>query len=179
MMLTESINQDHMSQETIAVGQPRQTDVAGVQEGWMPSGPPQASGAWLAAGLHNRRVVAIHRHHRHLLAAWPSATAFRQVRAIGSLRKLWRGMLAVWGRRPLPEPDRYAPWAKVSPSSAHEHSTPPYRPAVCGVPGPGRRYVEGGQAYVLEVPGSVYSQAPPISHADGADQQDCDLRTAM
>jgi hypothetical protein len=179
MMLTESINPDHVCQATIAVGQPRQTKVAEVQEQWMPSGPPQASGARFAADLHNRRAFAIHINHRRLHAAGPSATASRQVSAIGSLPELRRGMLAVWGPRALPGPDRHAPSAKICPNGAHERSTPRSRPAICVVPGPGRRNVEGGQAYVLEVPGSAHPQAPPISHADGAAQQDRDSQTAM
>jgi hypothetical protein len=179
MMLTESINQDHVCQATIAVGKPRQNKVAEVQEQWMPSEPPQASGAWLVAHLHNRRAFAIHINHRRLHAAWPSATASMQVSAIGSLPELRRGMLAIWGRRALPGPDRHAPSAKVCPNGAQDRIAPRHRPAICAVPGPGRRNVEGGQAHVLEVPGSAHSQAPPISHADGAAQQDRDSRTAM
>src|SRR5919109_2171773 len=63
MMLTESINQDHVCQRAITVGQPRQTNVAGVQERWVPSEPPQASGAGLAADLHYRRAFASHSKH--------------------------------------------------------------------------------------------------------------------
>ena len=178
-MLTESINQDHLCQATIAVGKPQQTKVAGVQERWMPYEPPQASGVRLAADLHNRRAFAIHINHRHPHAAWLSATPARQVSATCSLRGLWRGMLAVWGPRALPGPERHAPWAKVRRHCAQERITPRYRPAICGVPGAGRRHVEGGQAHVLEVPGPAHSQAPPISHADGAAQQGRDSRTAM
>jgi hypothetical protein len=178
-MLTESINPDHMCQATIAVGHPRPSKVARVQERWMPSGPPQATGARFAADLHNRQAVAMHRHHRHLHAAWPGATASMQVDAIGSLPGLRRGMLAVWGLRALPGPDRHAPRANVRRNDAQDRIAPRYRPAICGVPGPGRRNVEGGQAHVLEVPGPAHSQAPPMSHADGAAQQDRDSRTAM
>jgi hypothetical protein len=178
-MLTESINPDHVCQATMAVGHPRPSQVARVQERWMPSGPPQATGVRFAADLHNRRAVAMHRHHRHLHAAWPGATASMQVGAIGSLPGLRRGMLAVWGPRALPGPDRHAPRAKVRRNDAQDRIAPRYRPAICGVPGPGRRNVEGGQAHVLEVPGPAHSQAPPMSHADGAAQQDRDSRTAM
>jgi len=178
-MLTESINPDHVCQATMAVGHPRPSQVARVQERWMPSGPPQATGVRFAADLHNRRAVAMHRHHRHLHAAWPGATASMQVGAIGSLPGLRRGTLAVWGSRALPGPDRHAPRANVRRNDAQDRSTPRYRPAICGVPGPGRCNGEGGQAHVLEVPGPAHSQAPPMSHADGAAQQDRDSRTAM
>jgi hypothetical protein len=179
MMLTESINQDHVCQATMVVGKPRQTKVAGVQEKWMPSGPPQASGALLAADLHNRRAVAIHINHRRLHAAWPSATASIQVSAICSLPELRRGMLAVWGPRALPGPDRQAPTAKVRRNCAQDRIAPRYTIAICGVPEAGCRNVEGGQAHVLEVSGSAHPQAPPMSHADGAAQQDRASRTAM
>jgi hypothetical protein len=179
MMLTESINQGHVCQATIAVGQPRQTNVAGVQGQWMPSGPPQASGTRLAADLHDRRAVAIHNNHRHLHAAWPNATTPGRVSAAGNLPELRRGMLAVWGPRARPGPGRHASWAKLRRNDPQQRIAPPYRPAICGVPGPGRRNIKGGQAYVLEVPGSAHSQAPPISHAGGAAQQDRDSRTAI
>lgn len=178
-MLTESIDPDPVGQATIAGGHPRPSKVAWVQERWMPSGPPQATGARFAADLHNRRVVAIHHNHRYLHTDWPGATASMQVGAIGSLPGLRRGMLAVWGPHALPGPDRPAPRANVRRNDAQDRSAPRYRPAICGVPGPGRRNVEGGQAHVLEVPGPAHSQAPPISHADGAAQQDRDSRTVM
>ena len=170
MMLIEAINPNHGCQATIAVGHPRPSKVARVQERWMPSEPPQASGARLAADLHNRRAFASHSKPRHLHAAWPSATASRQVSAIGSLPELRRGRLAVWGPRALPGPDCHAPSVKVCPNGVQDRIAPRHRPAICGVPGPGRRNVEGGQAHVLEVPGSAHPQAPPISHADGASQ---------
>jgi hypothetical protein len=179
IMLTESINQDHVCQALIAVGKPQQTTVAGVQERWMPYERPQTSCARLAAGLRNRRVSAVHSNRGHLHAAWPSATTSGQVGAMCSLPELRRGMRAVWGPRARPGPDRHAPWAKVRRNGVQERITPRFRPAICGVPGAGRRHVEGGQAHVLEVPGSAHSQAPPLSHADGAARQDRDSRTAM
>jgi hypothetical protein len=109
-MPTESINQDHVCQATIAVGKPQQTKVAGVQERGMPYEPPQTSCAWLAANLHNRRAFAIHINHGHPRAAWLTATTSRQVGATCSLRRLCRGMLAVWGPCALPGPERQAPW---------------------------------------------------------------------
>jgi hypothetical protein len=179
MMPTESINQDHVCQATIAVGKPQQTKVAGVQERGMPYEPPQTSCARLAANLHNRRAFAIHINHGHPHAAWLTATTSRQVSATCSLRRLWRGMLAVWGPCALPGSERQAPWEKVRRNYAQDRITPRYRPAICGVPRAGGRNVEGGQAHVLGVPGSAHSQAPPISQADGATHQDRDSRTAV
>jgi hypothetical protein len=179
MMLTESINQCHVCQATIAVREPRQTNVAGVQGQWTPSGPPQASGTRLAADLHNRRAFAIHNNHRHPHATWPNATTSGRVSVAGNLPERRRGMLAVWGPRARPGPGRHASWAKVRRNDAQQRIAPRCRPAICGVPGPGRRNIKGGQAHVLEVPGSAHSQAPPISRTGGAAQQDRDSRTAM
>jgi hypothetical protein len=178
-MLTESINQDPVCQATIAVGKPQQMKVAGVQKRWMPYEPPQASCTRLAVDLYNQQAVANHINHRHPHAAWLSATPWRQVSATYRLRGLRRDMLAVWGPHALPGLERHALWAKVRRTCAQERITPRYRSVTWGVPGAGRRQVEGGQAHVLEVPGSAHSQAPPISHADGAAHQDHDSRTSM
>lgn len=179
MMRTESMNQGHACQATIAARKPRRTQGAGVQEGCMPSEPPQASGAQFAANLHNRRAFAIHINRRHLPATWPSATTSRRGIAICSLSELRRAILAVLGPRALPGPDHHTPWAQVRPSGAQRSITPRHRPAIDGVPGAGRHDVEGGQAYVLAVPGSAHSQAPPMARTDGAARQDHDARTAM
>ena len=178
-MQTESGNQGRACQATIAARKPRRTKVAGVQEGCMPSEPPQAPRARFAANLHNRRAFATRINKRHLHVTRPSAMTSRPVIAMCSLSELWRGILAVLGPRVLLGPDRHTPWTQVRPNSAQRRITPRHRPAINGVPGARRPYFEGGQTRVLAVSGSAHSQAPPMAHTDGAAGQDHDARTAM
>jgi len=178
-MLIESMNRGYACQVTVAARTPRRTNVARVQGGCMPSEPPQASCARFAANLHTRRVFAIHTGRRHLHATWPSATTARQALAIWSLSERRRGILAASGTRALPRPDRHTPWAKARPKGAQRGVTQRHRPAVYGVLEAGRHDGAGGQAHVLAVTGSAYSQAPPMAHADGAARRDHGARTAL
>jgi hypothetical protein len=179
MMLTESINRGHACQVTIAARKPPRTAVTRVQEGCVPCGPPQASYAGLAAHLHNRRAFAICGNRRQRHTTWPSATTYRQVLAMRSFSTPWQGMHEALALRALPGPDRHTPWVRVCPNGAQGRITPRHRPAIDDVLEAGRHYGRGGQAHVLAVPGAAPSQAPPISHTDGAARQDHDSRTVM
>ena len=178
MMLTESMNQDQAYQGTITARKPPRTKVAGVQEGRMTSGPPQASCALFMANLPARRASAIHINRRYPQATWPNAPTCIQVTVTCSLSELRPGILEILETRALPGHDRRTSWTKVRPIGARSRTTKRRRPAIHGFPGAGPHDLEGGQAHVLAVTGSAHSQAPPISYTDGADCQNRDTRTA-
>jgi hypothetical protein len=163
IMPTESSNQDHVFQTTIVMARPQPSKVFGVQQGGTPFEPAPGSGRRFAADPHTRGVFAIHPDHNRPHVAWASATGSRQVGAIYNFPELWRARLATRGPEALHGSDHHAPLAQILRIGAQEPTVPGCMAGLDEVPRAGRHSVEGEETHVLEVPGSVHSQAPPVS----------------